>query len=412
MDTCMFSFEIDQEGVYFLRKAGPHPPDFSYVIYLKPGDNKSVELYSSNLASDFDSCRIGQPNAETICLQQWMNSLNAVTSLGVKRKKNEYIVAYKGLEQAAAQIKKNSCTTNRYFKKTLSSKLATDLLYARAAPFFYYGVRMNAGLDTAAEYKKFYQPLAGQKFCTTDILRSEHGLAVLNYSLSYQLFHKYGTQEQMLAATFIDKMKMICNDTVRAMYAAVRMQQVNSYEQFKKEILPFKKLFFTNDLKQAYAKKLDELTVFAQGAQAYNFSLKNTKDQVVSMSDFKGKVVVMDVWAMWCAPCLAEKPFFQAIEESFKERDDIVFVGVSHDGQGKKKAWKDFVGKKGYTSIELLAEYNESIGKYYKIEGIPRFMIFDKEGKIVTVDAPRPSNPKFKKLIEETLKIDQRVTNQ
>jgi thioredoxin-related protein len=41
--------------------------------------------------------------------------------------------------------------------------------------------------------------------------------------------------------------------------------------------------------------------------------------------------------------------------------------------------------------------------EYYKIEGIPRFMIFDKEGKIVTVDAPRPSYPEFKELIEQTL---------
>ena len=55
--------------------------------------------------------------------------------------------------------------------------------------------------------------------------------------------------------------------------------------------------------------------------------------------------------------------------------------------------------------------YNESIGDYYKITGIPRFMIFDKEGKIVTVDAPRPSNPEFKKIIEQTLKIEERVTN-
>jgi len=62
-----------------------------------------------------------------------------------------------------------------------------------------------------------------------------------------------------------------------------------------------------------------------------------------------------------------------------------------------------FIEKKGWKNVELLSEYNESVGKYYKIEGIPRFMIFDKEGKIVTVDAPRPSDPEFKSLIEQTL---------
>jgi thioredoxin-related protein len=69
----------------------------------------------------------------------------------------------------------------------------------------------------------------------------------------------------------------------------------------------------------------------------------------------------------------------------------------------KKEPWKAFVTKKGFKNIELLSEYNESIGKYYKIDGIPRFMIFDKEGKVVTVDAPRPSDPAFRSLIEQTL---------
>src|SRR6185295_19386521 len=114
---------------------------------------------------------------------------------------------------------------------------------------------------------------------------------------------------------------------------------------------------------------------------------------------------------MWCAPCLSEKPFFLKTEEHFKDRNDIVFIGISHDGLSKKEIWKNFVAKKGLKNIELLANYTESIGKYYKIDGIPRFMIFDKEGRIVTVDAPRPSSPEFQKLIEQTLKTDNRVTN-
>jgi peroxiredoxin len=228
-------------------------------------------------------------------------------------------------------------------------------------------------------------------------------LALLKYNLGYQLFQKYGTQEQMAATSFVEKMKMICNDTVRAAYALDRMEQITNYEQFKTDIQPYKKLFATIELKQAYQKKEDELTVYAKGALAYNFSLKDTKDQTFSLSDFKGKVVVMDVWAMWCAPCLAEKPLFKKVEEAFKDRDDIIFIGVSHDGLAKKEVWKKFVEKKGWKNIELLANYDESVGKYYKIEGIPRFMIFDKEGKIVTVDAPRPSDPGFKSLIEQTL---------
>ena len=162
-------------------------------------------------------------------------------------------------------------------------------------------------------------------------------------------------------------------------------------------------MFVASAQKKAYQEKEDELTVYAKGATAYNFSLKDTKDHNVSLSDFKGKVVVLDIWAMWCGACLKEMPFFQKVEEHFKDRDDIVFIGLSHDGKGKKETWKGFVAKKGWKNVQLLSEYDESVGKYYKIEGIPRYMIFDKVGKIVTVDAPRPSDPELKSLIEQTL---------
>jgi thiol-disulfide isomerase/thioredoxin len=106
---------------------------------------------------------------------------------------------------------------------------------------------------------------------------------------------------------------------------------------------------------------------------------------------------------MWCAPCLAEKPYFLEVEEKYKNREDIVFIGVSVDGLSRKDVWKHFVEKKGWKNIELLSNYDDSIMKYYKIEGIPRFMIFDKEGKIISVDAPRPSGNEFRTLIEKTL---------
>src|SRR6186997_2996677 len=404
MDTCMFSFPMEKDGIYFIRKGGAHLPAYNYVIYLKPGNNKTVEIYASNKGLDFDSCKVQSPNHETVILQSWTNFFNAIAKLGANRaKRDDYIIAYNKLVTRADKLKKKIPSNNRYFKNAFASKLDADLQYARAAAFFLYGERMNSGLDSTAKRRQFYQPMAKQKFCNTSLLQSEHGLALLKYNLGYQLFQKYGTQEKMLSTSFVEKIKMICNDTVRAVYALDRMTQITNYEQFKTEIQPFKKLFATTELKQDYQKKEDELTLYAKGALAYNFSLKDTKDQTFSLSDFKGKVVVMDIWAMWCGPCLAEKPLFQKVEEAFKDRNDIVFIGVSHDGLNRKDVWKNFVEKKGWKNIELLANYDESIGKYYKVEGIPRFMIFDKEGKIVTVDAPRPSNPEFKSLIEQTL---------
>src|SRR6185503_10205468 len=234
MDTCVFSFPMEKEGVYFIRKGGAHIPTFNYVIYLKPGENKLVDIYTSNLGLDFDSCKVQSQNNETVVLQAWTNLFNNVNKLGTNRNQwDEFIVAYYKLVEQAAELKRKVVSNNRYFKRVLSLKLDADLQYARAASFFHYGERMNAGLDSTAKRRQFYQPMAKQKFCNAGLLQSENGLALLKYNLGYQLFQKYGTQEQMLATSFVEKMKMICNDTVRAAYALDRMQQITNYEQFK-----------------------------------------------------------------------------------------------------------------------------------------------------------------------------------
>src|SRR5215203_3490906 len=260
MDTCMFSFSMAKEGVYFIRKGGAHLPAYNYVIYLRLGDNKAVDIYTSNLGLDFDSCKVQIPNHETVILQTWTNLFNDVCKLGTNRaKRDDYIIACNKLVEQAAELKRKTASNNRYFKRVFALKLDTDLQYARAAAFFHYGERMNAGLDSTAKRRQFYQPMAKQKFCNAGLLESEHGLTLLKYNLGYQLFQKYRTQEQMLATSFVEKIKMICNDTVRAAYALDRMQQITNYEQFKTEIQPFKKLFATTALKQAYQKKQDEL---------------------------------------------------------------------------------------------------------------------------------------------------------
>ena len=182
------------------------------------------------------------------------------------------------------------------------------------------------------------------------------------------------------------------------------MKGINKYEDFLAYVQPYKSLFVSDDMKAAYQQRYEDLYLFATGTAGYNFELLDANEKIRRLSDFKGKVVIIDLWAMWCAPCLAEKPVMAKIEHEFyKDRNDIVFIGISVDGLSRRPLWKNFVQRNGFKSLELLSDATSSIHKYYRVEGIPRFLIFDREGKIVTVDAPRPSTPGFKKLIDQTL---------
>lgn len=138
------------------------------------------------------------------------------------------------------------------------------------------------------------------------------------------------------------------------------------------------------------------------GDPAYNFNYVDKDGKMVSMSDLKGKVVLIDVWATWCGPCTAQIPHLKKLEEEMKGKD-VAIVSISVDEEKDKEKWLKMIKDENLGGIQLFAGGWGDIGKQYQIKGIPRFMVFDKQGKIVTVNSPRPSSPELKALLEKTL---------
>ena len=405
-----FSFDtlLEKESIFFIGQGGgPKSGDLKYVVYLKPGDIIQLNLYASKLALEYDSCEISNKNEETVLLQQWNDLLIPLYKAGRDRTKREnFIMMYDEFVSKAERFKNSVNTSNKYFNQLLKLKVDIDLDYARSAAFFNFNERLNSGYDTSLSHRNFYKPILQKgKYCNAQLLNTEHGMSLLKY---YTAIHRF------VELNSIDKYKetpiktspvtLICNDTLKGAVVMSYLPGIFTQEEFAQRIQPYKKYFLTPAAKEAYNKKQTELMPFATGAEAYNFSLTDVNDKVVTLKDLRGKVVVVDIWAMWCAPCLAQKPYFQKIEKEYENNTEIVFVSVSTDGLVQTKNWKNFLKRNGASGIELISNYTESIMKYYKVEGIPRFMIFDKKGKIITVNAPVPSDPGFKSLIEATLK--------
>ena len=107
---------------------------------------------------------------------------------------------------------------------------------------------------------------------------------------------------------------------------------------------------------------------------------------------YKGKVVYLDFWASWCRPCKNEMPHSSKLKEQFVDKD-VVFVYISSDKN--ESAWKAGVsqlnikGENYLTSPLVWNEYNDLLDVKY----IPRYILIDKDGKVVDANAKRPSNP-------------------
>jgi len=136
------------------------------------------------------------------------------------------------------------------------------------------------------------------------------------------------------------------------------------------------------------------------GEPAIDFTYPNKDGNELSLTSFKGNLVYVDVWATWCGPCRAEIPSLQKLESDYHGKD-IIFMSVSVDTD--KEAWEKMVVEEELGGVQLWADGWSKITKDYAIFGIPRFMLFDTEGNIISTDAPRPSSDDIRGLLDANL---------
>lgn len=136
------------------------------------------------------------------------------------------------------------------------------------------------------------------------------------------------------------------------------------------------------------------------GVPSPAFSCPDIDGKTVSLADLKGKFVYIDVWATWCGPCRGELPHLKTLEEKYADKD-IYFVSLSCDKN--KKAWEDMVKKEEMKGIQLHLGVESSFMDAYLINGIPRFILLDRDGNIISANMTRPSDPKTAEKFNELL---------
>jgi thiol-disulfide isomerase/thioredoxin len=108
----------------------------------------------------------------------------------------------------------------------------------------------------------------------------------------------------------------------------------------------------------------------------YNWELVNQSGETYDFNEAKGQVVLINFWATWCPPCIAEMPSLEALFASYK--DDVVFLFVSNEDP---KVISKFMTKNNYSFHYYLPKSTNP--KLFDVSGIPRTFIIDKKGQIV-----------------------------
>lgn len=135
------------------------------------------------------------------------------------------------------------------------------------------------------------------------------------------------------------------------------------------------------------AQKIEVASKFSVGGKPDDFTLPDPDGKDFSLSQLRGHYTIIDFWASWCGPCLAEAPNVKAIYEKH-HKDGLEILGVSLDEEKSRDKWVAAIKDHGldWHQVSSLKGWDCPVAKSFNVTGIPRMFILDPDGKIIAQD--------------------------
>lgn len=389
-----FLFTPTAEGFYVLGWQDRRPSSAQYPVYLKKGDKAQVAIDGKRIAYP------GKQTPENAVLASWTDlteelKIKAVyfadTPLSTYR---DFFPAFQLVNKQTDAFRKSIRTPNARFNELMKELTWWDMdLYA-----------LNFLHTPRKEFPKkedlipYYQQIA-----VKDRLQNDDILSVLDGQRMVMAYaeHARGDKHESHEAT----MDRLTTDRQKGVFIYARaVPFIQNFNQYLGFVNKYGQYLKSPSLVEKVKDLGDKIYDSKPGGQGVDFSFSDKDGKTVSFHDLQGKLVFVDIWATWCAPCKQEIPFLNKLEEELKD-SAITFVTISTDEKKDSAKWQDMIKQKQMGGIQLFAGgFENPVSTMYQIETIPRFMLFDAKGRIINLRMPRPSDPKCKQQLLDALK--------
>ena len=396
------TLKIQKNGYYRLKLGKAY-----YTIYLEPSFNLNLTYDSSKGDESLKFTGIGAAENNYLITKKTFNkslkkysdyrylgSLNETDFLAkmdsVKKVKFDYLNINKGLSASFKKLEQKSITysnanqLNNY--QSYRRYITKDKKFNVSDGFYNYKKELskeNDNLLSLPAYASYFKSYISE--LTSEALKKD---SLQDYSQVYLNLIADNIKNHTL------KNNLLYSD---AQYAITYVDDFEAYYNI------FIKASTNKDNNAKITATYKVLKKVSKGNPSPQFvDYENYKGGTTSLKDLKGKFVYVDVWATWCGPCKREIPFLKKIEKAYHGKN-IAFVSVSVDTKKDHSTWQKMIKDKKLGGIQLFSDNNwkSKFVTDYMIKGIPRFILIDPKGNIVSANAPRPSSPKLKTLLKE-----------
>jgi thiol-disulfide isomerase/thioredoxin len=386
-------------------------------MYLSPGDsvviNLDTEAFDETIR--YEGRGAGPNNFLAARFLRYEDPMRRERQASVyNAKASLFLHVNDSIRQADTQFLQSAINSFELPDAFVQNEMNT-LLYTHANQLLVYhgNCRTNGSADTLGFEETYFAFLKEAELVRPDLLENEYYLAYADARINYLAYDSLKARGDSIFYTSLNRERiglissLFSEEKLKNKLLISNMAEIVDFHGLDDLSLEFE-LFSKacsdttalTELRSEYA----EWQKITAGNSVPEFSFEQADGQSIALSSLKGRAIYIDVWATWCGPCKREMPHLEELQKSLS-KDAIHFVSISVDED--RQAWETMADEQALGGYQFItgSGWESPFTEHFKVNSIPRFILLDHEGKIISADAPRPSWG------EETLSMLKKAAN-